>query len=366
VISTIDRQAPVLLAGLLLALALVGSATGAPATVRSKQAEAQRVLAQVQEIDAQLAHAAEAFNGANEQLKQIEREQRRNAQHLELAQGNLGAAQASLERHLVALYTSGGGASSTLEIILGATSLDDFLTRIETMDRVSAQDAAVLDQVKAFRAEVQQRRQELAAAERRQAGIVAERAARKAEVERRLAERQRLLASVRSEVARLEAQERARSLAAARAARARIAAQGPASLSQELVGIAAATPEATVAPPARYGGVVGIAMQYLGVPYRWGGESPSGFDCSGFVMYVYRQVGVSLPHNAAMQYSYGTSVSRSDLQPGDIVFFSGLGHNGIYIGGGQFVHAPRTGDVVKVSSLDEGWYAQTWYGAKRL
>ena len=82
-------------------------------------------------------------------------------------------------------------------------------------------------------------------------------------------------------------------------------------------------------------------------------------------MFVYAQVGVSLPHNAAAQYSYGVPVSRSDLQPGDLVFFDGLGHMGIYIGGGQFIHAPHTGDVVKISSLT-GYYDSNWVGARRI
>ena len=83
-------------------------------------------------------------------------------------------------------------------------------------------------------------------------------------------------------------------------------------------------------------------------------------------MYVYAQVGVYLPHLAAAQYNYGTPVSRDELAPGDLVFFDGLGHVGIYIGGDEFIHSPHTGDVVKISSLNDGWYSSTYVGARRL
>jgi len=110
---------------------------------------------------------------------------------------------------------------------------------------------------------------------------------------------------------------------------------------------------------------VAMARRELGVPYVWGGESPAGFDCSGLVQYVYARLGVELPRVAAAQYGAGRHVSQSDLRPGDLVFFDHLGHVGIYIGGGMFIHAPHTGTVVQIGSLS-GWYAETYVGATRV
>ncbi|HEX3177742.1 MAG TPA: C40 family peptidase [Methylomirabilota bacterium] len=124
-------------------------------------------------------------------------------------------------------------------------------------------------------------------------------------------------------------------------------------------------PAAEVPSPAR-SRIVSIAMAYVGTPYARGGATPAGFDCSGFVMFVYGRAGVALPHNAEQQYRLGSRVARDELEPGDIVFFDRLGHSGIYVGGLQFVHATKPGDVVKVSRLDEAWYRQRWVGARRL
>jgi cell wall-associated NlpC family hydrolase len=110
--------------------------------------------------------------------------------------------------------------------------------------------------------------------------------------------------------------------------------------------------------------VVQLANHLTGVPYRWGGASPgSGFDCSGLVQYVYAKVGISLPHHAASQYGHGRRIGRGGLQAGDLVFFSGLGHVGIYAGGGKFIHAPRGGTTVRWSRLSSHG---SYYGARRL
>jgi cell wall-associated NlpC family hydrolase len=379
-----------MLLGLLAAAVAAAPAFGDP-RIDQKRAEEQQVLEQIHALDVQLEKATEAYDLANVKLDRIRAALRTNGTELVVARRNLKVAQSQLAARLKTLYVS-GDTGSTLEILLGATSLDDFLNRIDTVNRVSDQDALVVREVKTFRHSVLVHGAELKTAHAEQKQVVAQRAAAKADVEQGLAEREQLVASIRADIVRLEAEERARQERLAREAHLRFLQQQEAARQQQaaqalgtqpavgetaspgapspapvVVGSSGVTPEGvTVAPPSRYGGAVGVAMQYLGTPYVWGGSSPGGFDCSGFVMYVYSQIGVSLPHNAAAQFGYGVPVSRDQLEPGDLVFFDGLGHVGIYIGGGQFIHSPHTGDVVKISSLDESWYASTFVGARRL
>jgi hypothetical protein len=130
---------------------------------------------------------------------------------------------------------------------------------------------------------------------------------------------------------------------------------------------------AAVLPPLVGNGIgsqaVALVEQFLGVPYVWGGATPAGFDCSGLVMYVYGMLGIRLPHYSGYQWYAGPRVSRDQLQPGDIVFFhpsaNGPQHEGMYIGAGEFIHAPHTGDIVKVSSLYDTQYALSYVGAVR-
>ena len=325
-------------------------------------------MGQIQQLDSSLERAIEAYNLANVKLARIRHDLKDNTNALVVAKKSLAHAQAQLSARIVDIYTS-GDQNAGLAVLLGASSLDDMLGRMDASDRVSEQDSLVVKQVARFRREVQHRQRFLQHAHAEQVQVVAERNAARASVE---SAARRAQAAARLDPGRDRPPEGGRGRQAGRAP-APGAVRGPGGVAA--AGIARAhgrgsAPAARsrrhpTAPPATHGGVVGIAMQYLGTPYVWGGASPSGFDCSGFVMYVYGQMGVSLPHSSYAQYGYGSPVSLSQLQAGDLVFFDGLGHVGIYVGGGSFIHAPHTGDVVKISSLS-GWYASTFVGGRRL
>ena len=154
--------------------------------------------------------------------------------------------------------------------------------------------------------------------------------------------------------------------AARRAENARLAAMGYSSKETSTKSVSAS---ATTSVAGRGQALVNSAKNFLGVPYVWGGTTPRGFDCSGLVQYVCRQNGISVPRVAASQRNVGTYVSRANLQPGDLVFFGNGGritHVGIYVGNGNMIHAPQTGDVVKISSINSSYRVARYAGAVRV
>lgn len=359
-----------------VALLAVAAGAGASPRLEAERARAQDVVAEIREIDEDIAHAAESYNGANWELGRLTAELTDARKDLARARRAQAVAQQRVAARLRQLYVD-GEAPSWIEAALGARSFEDILDEIDLTERVAHHDASLVDEIRATRARITARERQLAGARERQAAIVARRAAEKRAIEAKLVERTRLLATIEDEIAGLEAAERRRQAelrlrAQAELERQRLRAQQPRSApppsepppaaAEELAFVSTPPPDAS-----RSAQVVAIALQYLGIPYVWGGADPSvGFDCSGLIMYVYGKIGITLPHYAAAQYQLGRPVARSELQPGDLVFFNALSHMGMYIGGGNFIHAPRTGDVVKISSLSEPYYLAAWVGARRI
>ncbi|MHB9148541.1 MAG: C40 family peptidase [Thermoleophilia bacterium] len=330
--------------------------------------EAEKLRAQVQQLDDRLESAREDYQYAKIQLADIEGAIAANQERLDRSERDLKVAYERLNSRVRNIYQN--GRVGLLDALLGAESFNDFVNRIHLLTLVGAEDSDVLEQVETYRDEVAARRVKLAADQTRQKELVAETAAASAEVEKKLAERKRLLAGKEQQVAQLEREEEARQrkLAEQAAEAARLAAQRARQQSvstkpSSAVKTKTAAPSRNVPASAFGNPVVEVAMRYVGVPYVWGGASPSGFDCSGLVQYAFGQLGVSLPHSSRALFDVGVAVAREDLRPGDLVFFgSPIHHVGIYVGGGNMVHAPYTGANVRVNSISRSNYT----GARRI
>jgi peptidoglycan DL-endopeptidase CwlO len=366
------RLIPVFLAALFVAPA--AAAAPSPALERERAHE-RAVTARVDQINRSLERVIQAWDGARTRLQAVERRLHENEIALGVARQNLRVSRIRLEQRLVALYVN--GQPSGIDVLAGATSLTDVIDRLESAQAVSRQDAAIGSDVLGFKHAVTRREALLKRQRRQRADVAAALAGQRRTIERSLAAEQHLLASIHRSVQQLvdEQAARERRLAAAQQARIEraIAAQRATALetaqgdpSPDAPGLATspAAPGIPTSPGGGHPEAAAIAARYLGVPYVWGGESPAGFDCSGLVAYVYGQLGISLPHYTVSQWNATIPISPSDMQPGDLVFFDGLGHVGIYIGGGQFIHAPYTGTVVQVSSLYSG--GPSFVGARRV
>jgi peptidoglycan DL-endopeptidase CwlO len=332
---------------------LVAALTATPAgatSISQKKAEARAAEAQLTKLSRQAEHAVEVYDGIHQRYENTLAALRLNQETLQVARQNLAAAQQQLAASLTADYKSGD--QDAISYMLAARSIGDLVDQVQVLQRTTGVNKDLLGQIATYHGEVVRRERLLKKQEKQrraeQAAAAAQRNRARAAVDRQERYLDGLKSSIRDMIA---AQQRAAERAAAASAAA--------------AGDAPTVPTNLPNPPASTlgGQAVAIAERYLGVPYVWGGASPAGFDCSGLTMYVYAQLGVSLPHNAAAQYASLPHVSESDLEPGDLVFFDGLNHVGIYIGGGSMIHAPHTGTVVQISSLSGGG---SYYGAARV
>lgn len=354
---------------LLMSLGVVSVAAAEPAALTDARREAAALQEQVDRFNDQLETIMEDYAEAQWRLQVTQSAIAAEQAKLERAERDLSTANSRLANRIADIYRN--GRFSLIEAIFEAKDFSDFINRLSLLSRVGAADRDVVDQISKYREEVAARRQDLSRQKAEAEQLVRRARASKAAVEKKLAERKTMLAGKEKLIAELEKQEQerqARLEAEVRAAAARRAQEAARAAAQVRPGkapkVSGGPPPARNVPRSRVGDtVVDIAMQYLGVPYVWGGASPDGFDCSGLVMYVYDKVGIPLPHSSRAQFGMGVPVSRDELQPGDLVFFGNpIHHVGIYVGGGNMIHAPYTGANVRINSIDRGNYT----GARRI
>ncbi len=348
------RHGLILLGALALAALIATSARAHPTPqIRAQEEHARAVQAQVDQIGVNLEATIQRYDGAEVELHQVNASLASNVVRLRLARANFRAAQRRIMSRIYSLYVD--GKPSTLDVLAGAKSLSQLIDRAEAAQVLSQQDTALGHQALHFQTAVETRQHQLTNLRQRRAQAVLSLVSQKRQIQAALAHQQRLLESIHTSIHQLQVQEAARQAQLRAAAEARLRAEQLAAQQAAAQSIPS-IPSIPSLPPilgtgAGHPDAARIALQYLGVPYVWGGASPSGFDCSGLVMYVYAQLGISLPHYTVSQWNATEPISASQMQPGDLVFFDGLGHVGIYLGGGQMVDAPHTGAVVRIESI---------------
>lgn len=283
------------------------------------------------------------------------------------------------------------GYYSYIEILLGASSIEDLLCRIDTIKEIMEYFDGLVDDVREaqeavttakanMEAEMAAQQEVFAAYQEKQAelldqqaeaqAVLSDLAADSADYQDQLDSVSALQSSIDGQISNMaDALAEMERIKAEQAAAQQAAQQGGGSGSggSGSGGIWYGDSEGTGTGQ----DIVDLAETFLGVPYVYGGTSPSGFDCSGLVYYCYKNFGYTVNRTAAGLAYSGTAVSATELQPGDIILFTSsggsyIGHTGIYVGNGQFIHAPHTGDVVKISSLSEDYYTAHYWGARRV
>lgn len=314
--------------------------------IAQRRSQLANVDSQLEQMQVELEVATERFKEAQDRLQSARTRQIEVRLKLEQIQAELQTKQDVFSKRIKTLYKE--GELQYLSILLNSESFEDFISRIKYIILITKSDTELIKSIKSKKTEMERIQTLLNE-------IIEEEQRALYEIEvRKLA--------IQSELQRLENFKK--------------------SLSNETQLLLAQLDELTrrqqllyksyyfIIPEAfgidvKPGSVVATALKYLGVPYLWGGESPeTGFDCSGLVRYVYLKHGIELPHYSGYQFKYGKPVEKDELQPGDLVFFGKpIHHVGIYIGNGYFIHAPKTGDFVKITPLSS---RSDYAGARRI
>ena len=350
-----------ILTGAVVAAPLAAQAVPHPETPAPKTS--QQVTAKLHELAKASEQLAEQLNQAHIDVRAAQRTAAEATRAAAAAQARARIAQRQLATSLASQYKA--ASFSRTAALLASSSTDGYLQTIQSMNLLTQHQSVV-----ALTADRAIATSDAAAA--RAKAAVADAVAKQAVIAKRQADLAKQVTKYKALLATLTAAERAKYYnpvpQPSPAVVARVVARAVAPVTPKAVTLGRSTQPPPVAAPRSAsrgaGAAISEARAQLGKPYKWGGSGPNSFDCSGLTAWAWRAGGVSLPHNAAAQQGAGRSVSRGELQPGDLVFFgSPAYHVGLYVGDGMMIHAPTTGDVVKMSSLS---YMSEYSGAVRV
>jgi cell wall-associated NlpC family hydrolase len=304
-----------------LLVGIVAVVIFAPATAAHAEPSVQEIQRQITQQSAQLEKIVEQYNKVNEELKANQAAAEKINAELKPLTEQLTEASASIGEIAATAYK--GAPLAQLSAVFEAGDPSTMVTRLLTLDQITKYQNGQVQTFTATKVKVDAQKTNLDK-------LVAEETAQRQSLDDQKKK-------ITADITRLDTLKR------------------KITTDQQRAAAAAAAAKPTTPPPyvaGKAGVAVNFAYAQLGKPYQWGADGPDSYDCSGLTAAAWRAAGVYLPHNAEMQYNALRHISRSALQPGDLVFYSSLNHVGIYVGGNQIIHAPTFGDVVKVSSVD--------------
>lgn len=368
-------------AALALVFAATMTGTASAQDVEGQRAKVQRLAAEMERLEARSSALDEQYLQTKLQMDKVAREVEQNQAAVADARTRMDEAKAQAGSYIVSAYMSAGSDVAGL----GVGDPNKAVNERVLMETLHGDRQQVADDLRAAQLDLDDRNSELESSSKALADQQAKQDAVRAELESSVSEQQRLLdganAELRSAIAAEQERKAAEAAKAAAEAQAREQAAAAARAQRSAQTASAAAAPRAAAAPARTGSTtsgarkpaspapapalpaapvsggaaaaIAAAQSVMGTPYKWAGASPAtGFDCSGLTQWAWARGGKSLPHSSSAQYAATQRISLDQLQPGDLVFFNNpISHVGLYIGGGQMIHSPHTGDVVKVSPI---------------
>jgi cell wall-associated NlpC family hydrolase len=315
---------------LMLIAAPVAPAAG---SVTKAKARLQSVQARLDGVSTQSEVAVEKYNQATSQLETVQAQIDENQKQLETARKNLERANQQLMQRALNIYKSRD--VGVVDVIFEADSFDELITQLDLMERLGNSDVDTVHAITAYKRDIKDRRLALEADQKAAAKLVAAREQHKNELISLQADLQDLTGTIKKQIKKLKYQAKLRAQLA-------------------LTGYSGPIPGPVDPNSPGHPEIVSLAQRYFGVPYVWGGASPSGFDCSGLTMYCYAQIGIGMSHGATDQQRSSIPVALTDLRPGDLIFFGNASfshHVAIFVQGTTCIEAPHTGDVVRYGTF---------------
>lgn len=336
--------------------------------INAAKAKASDAATQVEILDGKIHTGMKELDSINSQITKKQADISNAEANIQKSESDIKEEQDLYNKRMRAMYMS--GSNGYVSVILDSNGLNDLMSKIDTVQRITEYDKEMLADLNNKKEELQQKKQLLVSDESKLNTLKSDSQNKLNTLNAQKAQQLPLIAQANA--------EEAAAIAQSAATQAQITAINKklAALKAEQAAAAKAknqTPNTTrISVPTNFttDNLVTYAETFIDVPYSWGGTSPDGFDCSGFVQYAYAHFGISIPRTSEQQYGVGSSVDKSNLQPGDLVFFNwgedgipGPGHVGMYIGGGQMIDAPHPGASVHISDLS---YHPNYVGAKRI